>query len=351
MTSIALAPQQRQMLIRQMKRETQPSRRLRLHIVLLVADGYSPSTIARVLYCSRTTVYAITQRFVHEGTAAFADHQPRGPAPALDQPAQQRLETWVEQEQPLQHGWLRSRWTCPLLALQLLRERGLAVSRETVRRALHRLGFRWRRPRPVPPPKNPEEKRQRLLRILTVLRQLARAEGFFFQDETRLDLNPKVGFAWMRRGQQQPLLTPGTNRKLWISGALNWLSGQLHWVVGPRKNSELFLKLLHELRCTYRCHRRLHLALDNDGSHTSGRVQQCVRASQGRLCLHPLPAWSPEDNPIELIWWGLHEAITRNHCCADLDELLGYAGRYLGERQPFHLALGKDYQTLQRPPP
>ena len=351
MTSIALTPPQRQMLIRQMRRETQPSRRLRMHIVLLFSEGHSPSQIARVLYCSRTTVYTISRRFAQTGEGAFADQKPRGPAPALSQPAQQRLETLVEQELPRQHGLLRSRWTCPLLALQLLAERGLAISRETIRRTLHRLGFRWRRPRPVPPSKDPVQKRQRLLRILTVLRQLARAEGFFFQDETKLDLNPKVGFAWMRRGRQQPLPTPGTNRKLWISGALNWLTGQLHWVVGPRKNSELFLRLLNELRCTYRCHRRLHLAVDNDGSHTSGRVQEWVQASQGRLSLHPLPAWSPEDNPMELIWWGLHEAITRNHRCADLDELLGCAERHLQGRQPFRLALGRDYQALQRPPP
>ncbi len=237
------------------------------------------------------------------------------------------------------------------MALQLWAERGLGVSHETIRRTLHRLGFRWRRPRPVSPPKNPEEKRQRLLHILMVLRQLARAEGFFFQDETKLDLNPRVGFAWMRRGQQQPLPTPGTNRKLWISGALNWVTGCFHWVVGPRKNSELFLKLLNELRCTYRCHRRLHLAVDNDGSHRSGLVKEVVRESRGRLCLHPLPAWSPEDNPVELIWWGLHEAITRNHRCADLGQLLGHAERYLEERQPFHLELGKDYQALQRSPP
>jgi transposase len=130
MESIALAAQERKTLIRQMKRETKPSRRLRMHIVLLRADGYSPSQIARVLYCSRTTIYATTQRFGQEGAAGFTDRQPRGPAPRLEPCVQQRLETLVEQELPLQHGFLRLRWTCKLLALQLLAERGLAVSRQ-----------------------------------------------------------------------------------------------------------------------------------------------------------------------------------------------------------------------------
>ena len=55
--SITLAPKERKTLIRRMKRERKPSRRLRMHIVVLVADGYSPTRIARVLFCSRTTFF------------------------------------------------------------------------------------------------------------------------------------------------------------------------------------------------------------------------------------------------------------------------------------------------------
>jgi hypothetical protein len=85
------------------------------------------------------------------------------------------------------------------------------VSRETVRRTLHRLNFRWRRPRPVPPSKDPEEKRKRLEDVLKMLRE---QRASFFQDETKLELNPRVGFCWMRKGEQKLLPTPGTNPKV-----------------------------------------------------------------------------------------------------------------------------------------
>ena len=55
MESIYLTQEGRKSLIRRMKREIRLSRRLRMHIVLLAADGYSPTEIARALYCSRTT--------------------------------------------------------------------------------------------------------------------------------------------------------------------------------------------------------------------------------------------------------------------------------------------------------
>src|SRR5215211_251903 len=289
-------PQERKSLIIEMKREAKPSRRLRMHIALLAFDGLSPTEIARVLFCSRTTVYAVVSRFLREGRAAFDEHGRRGPRPLLGEKASERLEKLLEEDSPTEHGWLRSRWSCELLALQLLRERAAAlVSRETLRRALHRLGFRWRRPR--------------------------------------------------------PLRTPGINRKAWISGALNFHTGRFHWVSGGRKDGELFVKLLDHLRRTYRCHKELHLATDNDGSHTSKRVRRYVEDSGGRIRLYPLPSWSPESNPVEVVWWSLHEAVSRNHECAGLDDLVELAEGYLEEGQPFRLKLGEVYDRLERPPP
>lgn len=344
MESITIAPEERKDLILRMKRESRPSRRLRMHIILLASEDRSATEIARTLFCSRTTVYAIVGRFIQEGQAAFDDRKRRGPAPLVKDSARKLIEELTEAALPTERGWLRSRWSCKLLALELLKERALMVSRETVRRVLHHLDFRWRRPRPVPPPKDPEQKRKRLEGVLEMLRR----EWSFFQDETKLELNPRVGFCWMRKAKQKKLPTPGTNQKVWISGALRFSTGRFHWVTGERKNDELFLKLLEELRRIYRSQPRLELAADNDGSHTSKRVKEYVEDSGGRLRLHPLPAWSPQSNPVELVWWSLHEAISRNHNCEDLGELLEFAESYLQKRQPFHLGLGEDYKRLER---
>jgi putative transposase len=351
MQNIIIAPSERKSLIIEMKRERRPSRRLRMHIALLASEGLSPTEIARVLFCSRTTVYAVVSRFVGESRAAFDDRLPRGPVPLVGKEADELVEKLLEEDSPVEHGWLRSRWSCKLLSLQLLRERLASASRETIRRALHRLGFRWRRPRPVPPEKDSEEYEERKRARLEDVLSMVKEAGSFFQDETKLETNPKVGFCWMRRGKQRPLRTAGTNRKVWISGALNFKTGRFHWVSGERKNDELFIELLDRLRSVYRCHKRLCLATDNDSSHTSKRVEQYVEDSGGRIRLYPLPSWSPESNPVELVWWSLHEAVSRNHECAGLDDLVEFAGVYLAGRQPFTLKLGKVYEQLERPPP
>jgi putative transposase len=281
MENITIAPEVRKHLIIETKREAKPSRRLRMHIALLASEGLSPTEISRVLFCSRTTVYAVVSRFLREGKAAFDERQRRGPRPLLGKEANERFERLLEEDPPTRHGWLRSRWSCKLLALQLLKERAATVSRETVCRALHRLGFRWRRPRPVSPEKGSEEQIEEKRARLSDVLQMTEEAGSFFQDETKLETNPKVGFCWMRKGRQRPLKTPGANHKVWISGALNFKTGRFHWVSGRRRDGELFIRLLDHLRRIYRCHKELHLATDNDGSHLSGRVKKYVEDSAG----------------------------------------------------------------------
>ena len=59
---------------------------------------------------------------------AFYDREKRGPRALLDDSAQRRIETLVEERSPMERGWLRSRWSCKLLlALELFKERALVV--------------------------------------------------------------------------------------------------------------------------------------------------------------------------------------------------------------------------------
>ena len=130
MESIAIAPKERKELIRMMKREVKPSRRLRMHIALLASDGRSPSEISGVLFCSRTTVYAVVGRFLREGRTAFDDRRRRGPRPLLSEEAHERVERLLKEDAPASHGWLRSPASLELQAHLLAASQGAARLRE-----------------------------------------------------------------------------------------------------------------------------------------------------------------------------------------------------------------------------
>ena len=127
---------------------------------------------------------------------------------------------------PADFGFLRSRWCCEVVALLMLRLYHLDVSRETIRRWLHRGEMVYRRPRPVPKP-DEEERRVKLAELRQLLAELPDDETAVFQDEVDINTNPKIGSMWMFKGQQAKVETPGDNEKRYLAGSIHWRSGQV----------------------------------------------------------------------------------------------------------------------------
>jgi transposase len=134
--------------------------------------------------------------------------------------------------------------------------------------------------------------------------------------------------------------TPGTNQKKHIAGSLNWRTGKLIATVGGSRNVALFCKHLDELRSAYRCYRVIHVVLDNARFHTdsgSKLVRRYLEKWGERIVLHYLPSYSPDTNPIERVWWHMHDQVTRNHRCPDIDSLLRMVIRWLEQKGTFEI--------------
>jgi len=94
---------------------------------------------------------------------------------------------------------------------------------------------------------------------------------------------------------------------------------------------------LHELRRRLRRYKKIHVILDNAKFHESWPVAEFMYQYGDRVVLHFLPKYAPECNPIERVWWHLHDEITRNHRCPDIECLLDRVFRWLDGRNPFQV--------------
>jgi transposase len=313
-----------------------PQVRHRAHLLLLLGDGYPWVTIAAVPYTSPTMIARGKRRFVQGGVDAVSGRGPGRPRSWVHTRASPVVR-WVLTRSPAEFRFARSRWSCEAVAVVLREDDRVRVGRETVRLWLRAAGLVWRRPRPVTRPRDPD--RDRKLRALRALPEgLPADETAVFMDEVDVNLNPKVGCQWVRRGQQGVVETPGTNVKRYLAGRIHWRTGRLILTEGrPRegRSAAPFLRHLDDLRRAFRHYRVVHVICDNARTHKPGKgtaVRKHLAAWAGRVVVHYLPTYAPDCNPVERAWRRRHEAVTRNHRCHTMDELLDLTSDWFATR-------------------
>jgi transposase len=119
----------------------------RYQAVLLLAEGGAPVRVAHALHCSRASVYGWAARWRAQGVAGLHEGDHGGGKAKLDAAGEAALTTLLATD-PQARGHRATGWTVPLLRDELA-QAGYSVADRTIRRALHRLGYRWKRPRYV----------------------------------------------------------------------------------------------------------------------------------------------------------------------------------------------------------
>lgn len=322
---------------------------LALHILLLCAAQRSPTEIAAVLFCSRSTVYRVVQGYRvgqwEELVEEEATEKPVRRRPTLLSPTLRRSVLGILRSAPRVCGWCRTRWSCATVALELFVRRRITVSGETVRRWRHELGWEWKRAK-LRAKDNDPERVEKLARIRLAFEQLRAGAALFFADELDIHLLPKVGYQWMPKGEQVEVLTPGTNEKRYLAGALDMTTGKITQCVWYRKQTGLFLELLDTLDRTYSTplFTSLTVVVDNAKLHKAKKVQQWL-AAHPRFELLYLPTYCPKANPIERAFGDVHDKCTRNHTRKRMWHLVRDVKQHLRVNGPWRYALSELYYT------
>ena len=95
-------------------------------------------------------------------------------------------------------------------------------------------------------------------------------------------LTPGSGGMWMERANRPRIVTSGTDVKRYLAGSMSWRNGELVVTQGDKRNAELFVAHLVQLRHHSR-HRRIHVICDNARFHTiaGSKVVRAYLAKHG----------------------------------------------------------------------
>jgi len=235
-------------------------------------------------------------RYHKHGTEGLAD-RPRSGRPRRGSPRLgQRIRRLLQQPRA---------WTIVRLWHAVGRP---PISLRTLHRRVREVAC-WRRPRLVA--KGDPDRDQILADLRQRLRDLPEGAVVLAEDETHLNLLPWVRSTWVVHGTRQQVMTPGTNRRRTIFGAIDLASGQWFYQVTRKAISATFTAFCEQLLAAYPTAPLVAVVCDNVIIHHSKLVKRWL-ASHPRLRVLHGARYSPHDNPTERIWAALKAWLANN---------------------------------------
>lgn len=304
---------------------------LRAQMVLLSSRGFTVGQISMIHDCGEDVVRTWLHRYEQQGIAGLED-EPRSGRPPKDRLATQIVTAQVSQPPPCS-GHVQTCWTVALLTSFLAHHFRLVLSCASVRRYLHRMGWRWARPRLAPAHRLDPEADTKLAALAHALREARRGLAhLLFLDESDLHLLPLVRSMWMT-GPRRRIPTPGTNRRRAFFGALDAVSGRWFWADYDRKLAIHLVTFLASLAAAYPTG-TVYLVLDNAPTHTAKVVARWL-ADHPRIQVLWLPTYAAHQlNPVERIWGLMKSAVAADRLAGNIEELAASARRFFTELAP-----------------
>jgi transposase len=332
MIDLELSPAQAQEL-RQLTHTAKGRVVLRALMVLWRAEGLTTLEIAQRLGCHRESITPWIERYQLLGVAGLEDEPRPGRPPRLDAALRDELEAQLERPPP-ESDQVGGRWTLARLGRVLGSLTPRPFSGTTLRRVVHALGFRWRRPRLWPGGTDPERFEKRLLIELAKQHAEEHPESvqFCYADASDQHLLAVLRGMWMRIGQQVRIATPPDNQHWALFGALHLLSGAFLWQAFEKTVSGSFLAFLEYLLACYPVG-DLIVTVDNASYHKSKTVVAWLKEHPRVLLLY-LPKYAPELNPVEKIWSALKDRVAANRSFAHLFALGQFIRAFFDELTP-----------------
>lgn len=127
----------------------------RLHAILMVAQGISCRKVAHLLGDSPRSVAYWVKRFEAEGLSGLVDADRSGRPRRLDEKQIQYIEKALRSH-PSQYGISGNLWDGKLLSHFIKQQFGVELGVRQCQRLFRRLGFRFRKPRPLIAKADPE---------------------------------------------------------------------------------------------------------------------------------------------------------------------------------------------------
>jgi transposase len=182
------------------------------------------------------------------------------------------------------------------------RQFSIQLSKTSVGRLLHQLGFSCQKPLYRAYQRDAELVQQWKKHVFPEIQKRAKKEGadIFFEDESGVRSDFHAGTTWALKGQTPIVETTGARFGLNMIAAITARGDMNFMIIQGSVNAEKICEFLKRLM--HGRQRKVFLIWDGHPTHKSKKVRKCVESFDGNLEIFLLPSYSPDLNPTEQLW-------------------------------------------------
>lgn len=150
-----------------------------------------------------------------------------------------------------------------------------------------------------------------------------------------MELNRRLARVWWVQGERPEVLLDGGRQRLNLVGAIDVTHAVGFFAEIEKLDAAGFQRFLEGLLKRVEVPGKVYLVLDNARAHHAKALEPFLEAHAGDLELVFLPPYSPDFNPIEVLWRWLKRDVNANVYFESLEELRGVLREYLQQfKQP-----------------
>ena len=303
MAGLVLEAEERAPLLRMMRRQTNSHVHRRMN-VLLLDDGWTLERIAEALYIDAETVREHRRRYESSGIAGLERLTYEGSEPALS-----TAQLATPQGELDAHLYMTAKAVCGFVRRTL----GVGYTPNAMTKLLKRLGFVYKKPKCVPAKADAAvQERFATETLLPLMAQAGAGHPLYFVDGMHPAYTGHPAFGWIRRGRDRELKSIHGRANVNINGTLSWPDRTVVHREAEKITSEAMIALFNQLAARHPTATAINVVLDNASYNRSAAIKAYLARDGCRIRLVYLPAYSPNLNLIERLWWFLKKTTPWN---------------------------------------
>src|SRR5919108_127277 len=275
---------------------------IRQRAVQRILAGESPEIVIKALGFHRSAVYQWLKRYKEGGTEALAFKKIPGAKPKLTAVQKKKVFDIVTLKNPEQLKFPFALWTLAMVRQLIIDQFKVTLSEVSVGRLLKELGLTPQKPLRRAWQQDPVKVEKWLSEEYPAIQKEAKKAGatIYFGDEAGVRSDYHSGTTWAVKGQTPVIKTTGSRFSVNMISAVSAKGLMRFMTIKGRMTTDRFIEFLERLIKNQ--DKPVFLIVDGHPVHRAKRVQQFVAATDGKLKLFFLPAYSPELNPDEQVW-------------------------------------------------